>query len=83
MSAQSFEYTLAKLYTDQKFRNTFLKDPNNALKNCELTNAEVQSFVKIDKAGLIMASNSFYHKRMKRKKQNFFIRLISYFRSPK
>ena len=68
MSAQTFELTLAKLYTDPDFRKLFLNDPQSALAACELTPTERNALLAIDKAGLIMASHSFMHKREKRKK---------------
>lgn len=66
LSAQTFELTLARLYTDPVFRSQFLSDSLVALKNCELTDDERKSLLKIDQAGLLMASHSFLHKRKKR-----------------
>ncbi len=63
MSAQSLEKTMARLYTDRDFRNLFLSDPGLALVKCELTAVEQADMMAIDKAGLLMASHSFYHKR--------------------
>jgi len=68
MSAQTFEFTLAKLYTDADFRKLFLNDPQSALAESELSIDERTALLAIDKAGLIMASHSFMHKREKRKK---------------
>lgn len=66
MSAQSFELTLARLYTDTEFRALFLASPWQALADCDLSEQERAQFLLIDKAGLIMASHSFLHKRKKR-----------------
>lgn len=69
MSAQTLELTLAKLYTDPDFRKAFLNDPTNALTHCNLSEEEHAVLLTIDKAGLIMASHSYMHKRQKRKKR--------------
>lgn len=66
MSAQSFEITLARLYTDPAFRNQFMADPKRTLVNCDLTAEEQDDLMAIDRAGLLMASRSFLHKRKKR-----------------
>ncbi|MCS5709885.1 hypothetical protein [Candidatus Berkiella aquae] len=68
MSAQSFELTLARLYTDQAFRQLFLAAPEKALAECDLSMDEKTQLMTIDKAGLIMAAHSFMHKRHKRKR---------------
>ena len=60
------EFTLCRLYTDPLFRSQFLSDPKQALQNFDLTEDEKNSLLKIDKAGLLMASKSFFHKRKKR-----------------
>ncbi len=66
MSAQAFEIALARLYTDPAFRTHFLRDPEKALQNCELSTLERSDLIAIDRAGLLMASRSFHHKRKKR-----------------
>ncbi len=65
MSAQTFEFILARLYTVPDFRSQFLADPIKALADYELTPEEQRELVHIDKAGLVMASNSFLSKRKK------------------
>jgi hypothetical protein len=72
MSAQSFEITLARLYTDPEFRQAFIRDAHTTLQNCDLTEDEVRDMMAIDRTGLLMAANSFLHKRKKRKKPNWF-----------
>ena len=62
MSAQMLDFTLCRLYTDP----LFLSDPKQALQNFDLTEDEKNSLLKIDKAGLLMASKSFFYKRKKR-----------------
>lgn len=66
MSAQAFEETLAKLYTNTAFREYFLTHPSRALMGCDLSDDERDELLKIDKAGLVMASRSFQSKRQKR-----------------
>ncbi len=66
MSAQSFEITLARLYTDPHFRGRFLSNPNDTLNKCDLTDSERADLMAIDKSGLILAACSFLHKRKNR-----------------
>ncbi len=63
MSAQSFETILARLYVDPEFRGKFLAEPYTTLKDCNLSELEKEDFMKMDRAGLIMASQSFLKKR--------------------
>lgn len=70
MSAQSFETTLVRLYTDPKFRNSFLENPEVTLEDCDLTPSEKVDLIAIDRAGLLMASHSFHYKRRKRIHRN-------------
>lgn len=66
MSAQTFETILARLYTNEAFRRSFLHDPETALLNADLSSSEKQDLLALDKAGLIMAARSFAHKRKQR-----------------
>jgi hypothetical protein len=66
LSAQSFEVTLARLYTDPVFRKQFLLAPEKTLMDCDLTISERADMMAIDKTGLIMAAHSFLHKRKTR-----------------
>lgn len=63
MSALTFETTLARLYIDPKFREQFLSNPLEALAPWDLSEEEKQDLMAIDKAGLLMAAQSFFHKR--------------------
>ncbi len=63
MSALTVEKTLAELFTDPVFREKFLLNPVDALARRDLTEAEKADFITMDKAGLLMASQSFFHKR--------------------
>jgi hypothetical protein len=66
MSSQSFEHTLARLYTDSLFREGFLRDADAALNTIELTDAERAALRDIDRAGLMLAAASFAWKRAQR-----------------
>lgn len=68
MSAQVFEIVLARLYSDSEFRQLFLREPLDAIAEYELSTDEISSLLAIDKAGLVMASNSIEHKLAKRKR---------------
>jgi hypothetical protein len=63
MSAQVFEEVLARLYSDPAFRAGFLRSPTQTLEGHDLTLEERADLAALDKAGLIMASQSFEHKR--------------------
>ena len=77
MSAQTLEITLCRLYTDPLFRSQFMNDPKQALLSFDLTEDERNSLLKIDKAGLLMASKSFFHKRKKRYSSQTFLKKVS------
>ena len=66
MSAQSFEVILVRLYTDPEFRRAFMSNPEIALGEADLTLDERADLIAIDRAGLLMASSSFLHKRRRR-----------------
>lgn len=66
MSAPEMEQTLARLYTDVSFRQTFLRDPNAALRALDLTASEKADLAGMDRAGLVMAAASYRHKQERR-----------------
>jgi hypothetical protein len=66
MSALEMERTLARLYSDESFRDVFLRDPSVALRALELTEDEKEDLARIDRAGLVMAAASYRHKRERR-----------------
>jgi hypothetical protein len=66
MSAHEMERTLARLYTDSSFRQTFLRDPSVALRALDLTAGEKADLAGMDRAGLVMAAASYQHKRERR-----------------
>lgn len=59
---------LASLYTDPGFRSRFLADPEAALAGQPLTADERSDLIAIDRAGLVMASQSYHRKRQGRRK---------------
>lgn len=67
MSAQAFETALARLYTDPDFRSRFLADPESALADQGLTCEERNDLIGVDRAGLVMAAQSFARKRSARR----------------
>jgi hypothetical protein len=81
LSAQEFESVLARLYTDPDFRSRFLEAPEAALADQPLSENEKADLAAIDRAGLVMASQSYYRKRMGRRKpagwRAFFSRLFT------
>jgi hypothetical protein len=66
MSAPEIETTLARLYTDARFRRAFLQDPLSALEPLDLTAEEKIDLAAMDRAGLVMAAASYHHKQAQR-----------------
>jgi hypothetical protein len=69
---------LTRLYTDPAFRNSFLLDAEKALVDSELTSSEKADLIAIDRPGLLMASDSFRHKRKKRIRKSYLTRLSTF-----
>lgn len=63
MSSATLETTLARLYTDDKFRERFLAGPARALEHIDLTVEERAALVDIDRDGLALAAASYARKR--------------------
>ena len=63
MSAGNLEMLLARLYTDARFRQSFLADPDGIARAHGLDDAEVAALRNIDRNGLALASGSFARKR--------------------
>lgn len=74
MSAQAFETTLARLYTDPAFRELFLAFPERALEGGLLTAEEMADLQAVDRTGLVMAAHSYYRKRNGTKRKAWSIR---------
>ena len=76
MSSAQLEAFLARLYTDEAWRNKFLADPEAAARAAGFTEADVQALVAIDRTGLHMAVKSFTHKREARAPRNPLFKLL-------
>ena len=63
MKPVALEVFLATLYTDADTRNRFLATPETTARAAGLTEEAVAALVDIDRAGLIMAANSYAHQR--------------------
>jgi putative modified peptide len=63
MSAGNIESLLARLYTDARFRETFLSDPAAAARSHGLDETEVEALCNIDREGLEFAARSYAQKR--------------------
>jgi hypothetical protein len=63
MSSRSFEHTLARLYTDARFREAFLRDARSTLEPIELSETERAALARVDRAGLVLAAASYTFKR--------------------
>ena len=58
MSSPAMESFLARLLTDQVFREAFLTDPAQAGREASLAESEIASLAEFDKAGLVLAAES-------------------------
>lgn len=76
MSAQGFESVLARLYADAGFRRRFLAQPEAALAGFPLTCGEQAELIAMDRAGLVMAAQSYHRKRMNRRRPGWAARLL-------
>jgi len=59
----AFEAFLARLYVDAVFRAAFLADQLGVARAAGLEEDEVAALGAIDRQGLVLAANSFAHKR--------------------
>ena len=62
MSALMLEEILALLYTDRDFRTTFLSDVASALRRYDLSEAERQALLDIDRDDLMLVVKSIARK---------------------
>ena len=67
MSTADVEALLARLYTDEDFRTRFLDAPDDVLARESLSVDERAALLAIDRSELILAANSYRHKRENRK----------------
>jgi len=63
MSGPAFEAFLARLYVDADFRAAFLADQTGFARGAGLAESEVAALAAIDRQGLLLAADSFAHKR--------------------
>ncbi|MCG6875377.1 MAG: Os1348 family NHLP clan protein [Betaproteobacteria bacterium] len=63
MSAANLEILLARLYTDARFREAFLSDPEETARTHDLDETEIEALRNIDRNGLEFASRSYARKR--------------------
>lgn len=63
MSAPALEAFLARLYTDAVLRSAFLAAPENVAREAGLGEEAVRSLACIDRDGLVLAAESYAHKR--------------------
>ncbi len=63
MSAPALEAFLARLYTDAVLRSAFLRAPENVAREAGLCEETVRALTRIDGEGLVLAAESFAHKR--------------------
>lgn len=65
MSTQKVEEILARLYSDNDYLELFMKNKNKVLSEYILTTDEIEAMLSIDTSELILATNSYNHKRSK------------------
>lgn len=68
MTTPRFEAFLARLYTDESFRNRFLQNGQEAAGEFGLGKAEIEDLESIDLTGLELAAESFARKRLWKEK---------------
>jgi hypothetical protein len=68
MSAITLETALARLYTDEALRCKFLATPAHVAQELGLSAADAHALVHIDRAGLLMAADSYAWKRKQHRK---------------
>lgn len=68
MSTHTVEIILARLYSDIQARESFLADAAQFLLAYELSESERSALIAIDRAGLLMAADSYAHKRASHRK---------------
>ena len=67
MSTADVEAFLARLYTDEDFLTRFLRSPDDVLSREALSAEQRAALAAIDRSELILAANSYRHKRDTRK----------------
>jgi len=67
MHSSRLETFLARLFTDEKFREAFLDDARRAADAHELDAAERDAVLALDRPGLLLAARSYAAKRCERR----------------
>ncbi len=67
MSTADVEAVLARLYTDEDFLARFLRSPDDVLSRETLSAKQRAALAAIDRSQLILAADSYRHKRDTRK----------------
>ncbi len=75
MSSQSFETFLARLYSDTRYRESFLESPARVVQAAGLDEREQRAALEMDPTGLRMAARSYEFKRSGRKSRRSLLRL--------
>ena len=68
MTSPAFEAFLARLYTDEAFRNGFLENPEETGRSFGLNEVEIAELECLDLTGLELAADSFSRKRLWKEK---------------
>ena len=63
MTGPAFEAFLARIYVDGPTRERFLADPTGEALRAGLSRGEAEALARVDRAGLLMAADSFAAKR--------------------
>ena len=69
MSTAEVEAFLARLYSDEDFRVRFLRSPDHVLARENISAEQRTALAAIDPSELILAANSYRHKRESRKRR--------------
>ncbi len=67
MNTPEVEAFLARLYTDANFLARFLESPGEVLESEKLSTEQRAALAAMDRSELILAANSYRHKRDSRK----------------
>jgi hypothetical protein len=68
MTSPAFEAFLARLYTDEAFRDDFLDRPEETARGFGLDEKEIEELERLDLTGLELAAESFSRKRLWKEK---------------
>ena len=80
MSSPQFETFLARLYSDRKFLEHFMRTPESVTREAGLDHREQQAALAIDRAGLLMAARRYELKRQAHRGTGWLSRRVSWLR---